>query len=393
METEYRYLLHLLGTFLREEAPRTEETADWQKLVHLAQIHSVTGILGYMSMKYPICPEEELRKMLRSQCLNTIALFARRNALAEVISAELEKDGIDHILMKGYVIRGCYPVPELRTFSDIDLVIRPEDRKRSNEGMLTRGFQLGNDWEPVFDYARGKEHYEFHTELLEIDVSDKADYRAYFRQMWEHTEKISQHSFRFTPEFHFLYLLTHIAKHIHGAGAGVRMYLDVAAFMKTHGEQLNWDWIWEELQALKLFDFACVVVSAAESWFGVSVPAEFKRTDPEILEEFCVFTMEAGVFGHQNREEALRTMKHADQDAPAARLRIMLRQVFPAAQTIEKRYTYLQDKPWLLPAAWIHRVIKNRENLGKRAGEARDIFRVEDTEVRRLQKLIRNIGL
>lgn len=54
---------------------------------------------------------------------------------------------------------------------------------------------------------------------------------------------------RFTPEFHFLYMLTHIAKHIHGSGAGLRMYLDLAAFIRHHGTGLDWPWIEAQLRA------------------------------------------------------------------------------------------------------------------------------------------------
>lgn len=43
MKREREYLLHLLGVRLRT-----------------AEIHSLTGILGYMSIHWPICPTEQL---------------------------------------------------------------------------------------------------------------------------------------------------------------------------------------------------------------------------------------------------------------------------------------------------------------------------------------------
>jgi hypothetical protein len=101
--------------------------------------------------------------------------------------------------------------------------------------MISLGFQRHADWEPVYSYAGGNALYEIHTDIMEIDVSDKADYKGYFSGMWDHARPDRPHSFRFTPEFHFLYMLTHIAKHVHGSGAGVRMYLDVAAFVLHYG--------------------------------------------------------------------------------------------------------------------------------------------------------------
>ena len=171
METEYSYLLHLLGAFLREEAPEVSDAVDWQKLLQLARIHGVPGILGYMGRTYPICSDPQMKAQLRSLCMHSVAVFARRNVQANAVTAELEKTGIDHILMKGYVLRDYYPVPELRSFNDIDIVIHRSDRKRCDERMLELGFQRHTDWEPVYSYFRDNELYEIHTEIMEIDVS------------------------------------------------------------------------------------------------------------------------------------------------------------------------------------------------------------------------------
>lgn len=391
METEYSYLLHLLGAYLRGEPAEPGQGIDWEKLTKLAQIHNVTGTLGYMSMQYPICPDEAQKKTLRSLCLNTISVYARRNAMADAFAAELEKAGIDHILMKGYVLRDFYPVPELRTFNDIDIVIRPEDRKRCDELMLSLGFRRHTDWEPVYSYVRGHELYEIHTDIMEIDVSDRADYRGYFSGMWECAQPIRPHSYRFTPEYHFLYLLTHIAKHVHGSGAGVRMYLDVAAFIRHYGDSIDWVWIGGELEKLKLMDFGAAVLTAVEDWFGVTCPMANKKLPGDVLEAFTVYTLEAGTFGHHERDAALASLKHTDKETP--RVKEVLRKTFPDAKTIQRRYTYLQDKPWLLPAAWIHRLVKNREKLDRQTRQMQQLIHVDAEEVRKLQKLMKDIGL
>jgi len=393
MTAEYNYLLHLLGSYLREEAPEAAENVDWDALLSLAQIHSVTGIVGYMGKKHPICPDPQCSSAFRGLCMGTISLFSRRFALAQTMVQTLEDASIDHILMKGFVLRDCYPVPELRTFTDIDLVIRPEDRAKCHALMLSLGFAVKDDWEPVYSYYRGDEYYEIHTQIMEIDVSEKADYRGYFADAWAYAVPASAHSYRFTPEFHFLYMLTHIAKHIHGSGAGIRMYLDVAAFLQHQSSALDWSWIASQLQKLKLHDFACVVLSAVERWFGVGCPMALPPVAGEILDNFTEFTLEAGVFGHHNRDGALAAMKHQEQDIPASRAKLLLRMAFPKAQTIQARYTYLQDKPWLLPVAWVHRFVKTRSGTDKHLETARQIITADTEEVDRMKRLIREIGL
>lgn len=394
MEREYTYLLHLLGAYLREEEPQVWENVDWTKLVQLAQIHCVTGILGYMTMSWPICPEEQMNASLRRICLNTIALFARRAALAEVFSQTLSRNGIDHILMKGFVLREYYPVPELRTFGDIDIVIRPGDRQKSDELLRSLGYHPETDWEPVFSYTKDVEYYEIHSEIMEVNVSDKADYRGYFRDPWQYAEASGDHRHQFRPEFHFLYLLTHIAKHVTGSGAGVRMYLDVAAFLRRFGTSLDWDWIRQELEKLRFVDFANIVLLLVQESFGVESPIPLQAVEEETMGAFLEFTMAGGVFGRVGRDSGTQSLKNQSRGREKiSRIGAVAGRLFPAAKTIESRYTYLKEKPWLLPAAWIHRLVKTRDTWQQHTEEAQNILLADKEEVRKIQKLYEKLGL
>ena len=394
MEREYQYLLHLLGAYLREEEPQVWEDVDWVKLVKLSQIHCVTGILGYMTMSWHICPNEQMKASLRSVCLNTIALFARRAALAEVFSQTLSRNGIDHIMMKGYVLRAYYPVPELRTFGDIDIVIRLEDRAKSDALLRCLGYQPEADWEPVFRYIKDVEYYEIHTEIMDVNVSNKADYRGYFRDLWRYAEADDDCRYQFQPEFHFVYLLTHIAKHVAGSGAGVRMYLDVTAFLRHFGGSLDWDWVRQELEKLQLTDFANVVLHMVQESFGVESPIQLTAVEEETMRSFLKFTMAGGVFGRAERDSGTESLQwHSRGKEKISRAGTVARRLFPAAKTIENRYTYLQDKPWLLPAAWIHRLIKTRDSWHQHTEEMQNILTADKEEVRKIQKLYEKLGL
>ena len=393
MAREYEYLLHILGAHLRREAPEVRPDADWEKLVKLSQIHGVAGILGAMAVKYPICPEPERRKELRTLCHRTVELFTRRTLLARELLEQLEAAGVDHIPMKGYVLRDYYPVPELRSFGDIDLVIRPEDRQRVHTLMVSRGFETKTDWEPVFSYARGRELYELHTEILEVDIPGCGTQRPYFRRVWDHARRERGCLWQPEPEFHFLYLLAHLAKHAAGSGAGARMYLDLAAFILHFGDAVDWPRIGQELKSLGLWRFGCAAFTAVERWFGVAVPFAYEPAAEEVMAEFLQYTMDAGVFGQHNRSASLTGLKRAGETTLPGRLGLLLQRLFPAAKTIEPRYTYLKKHPWLLPFAWIHRLVRTRKTLGAHTREVGDIFRADSGEADRLGRLMRAVGL
>lgn len=394
MDRETQYLLHLLGAYIRREEPRACDDADWEKLIALAHIHNVSGILGYMSMTWPICPDGKIKSALRGRCLNTIASCANRAALAEQFSRELALEGIDHILMKGFVLRSLFPVPELRTFGDIDIVIRPEDRGRCHSLMQTLGFQVKTDWEPVYSYGKSSEYYELHTQLMEVDVSDKADYRGYFRNLWEHTIPMGEHCRQFSPEFHFLYMLTHIAKHVTGSGAGIRMYLDVAAFVQHYAHTLDWDYVQGELQTLVLSDFANAVLTLVQEGLGVPSPVPLQPVVAEVREQFLEFTMNGGIFGKNAQDSGTNSLKKESRSSgEISRAGTIAKRLLPSAQSIQDRYTYLQEKPWLLPVAWVHRLVKTRDGWQAHAEEARSILSADKESVRKLNRLYRDIGL
>lgn len=394
MNREYRYLLHLLKSFIHEKAPRKPKDINWERLEELAEIHSVGGILGYMVKQYQLCELPATVARMRARCMGSIVLFSRRASQMQHLVEKMQQEKMDHILLKGYVVKDYYPIPELRSYGDIDFVIHPKDREKSDRLMMEQGYQRKTDWEPVFSYYKDTEYYEIHTDIMEVDISNKADYRGYFRHMWEHVVQVDAYTWQLTPEFHFLYLLTHIAKHIYGSGAGVRMYMDIAVFIRHFGNKIDWKFVRRELLTLKLYDFCSVVLTAIKDWFNVDSPFEIKEVSRETMDEFTVYTMEAGVYGYVNRETGVNALKKNKQGKKqVSRFSTLALRIFPSASTIESRYTYLQNRHWLLPVAWVHRLIRTRDKWNEHAHEAEVIMSADSEEVVRLRRIYKDIGL
>ena len=391
--TASEYLLRVLRGFVQEEDPGPFD-GDWQQLYTLSAIHSVTGILGHSVMSYPHEDSAPIAQMMRRQCLQTMALFSQRGEAMVKLTEALSNEGIDYLLFKGYVVREYYTIPELRTFGDIDFLIHPQDRRKCDALMKQWGFESKEDWEPVFSYIRGAEFYEIHSHVLETDISERADYREYFSHIWDYAIQKSEHTFVLKPEYHLLYLLTHIAKHIHGSGAGARMYLDIAFFLKHFGDDLDWEWFLGELKKLNFCDFTNMVFTFVKREFGVESPIILRSVDEQTYQDFLEFTMSGGTFGKFGRESAVIQLKNQDiSEENVSKGKTLLRRFFPPASKIERRYTYLQGKHWLLPVAWIHRVFKNRDLIGQRMEEAQNIVTADTEEVLKLKRIYNEIGL
>lgn len=172
------------------------------------------------------------------------------------------------------------------------------------------------------------------------------------------------------------------------------MYLDLAVFILHFSKGIDWDFVSQELHKIELYDFYCVALTAVKEWFDVDSPIELKPIAKEVMDEFLVYTLEAGVFGYVNRERGVNALKkNADDAERVSRVAALLHRIFPSATDIEKRYTYLKGRHWLLPVAWVHRFFRTKETWGSHAHEAKVIMSADSEEVVRLRKIYKDIGL
>lgn len=388
-------IINVLRAFLFNDCLNLNQTVDdWKTLYHLAEINSISGIVGYaLEQSEGIDCPDEIRQLFADAYLSTIAITTIRDEAMKSLIDLLNANGIDHLLFKGYIVKDLYTVPELRTFGDIDFVIRQEDRAKCDALMRKNGYQIGDDWEPVYSYSMGTEHYEVHTELLDSNINERLDYRAYFKDFWEHTKKTAEHTYVFEPEYHLIYLLMHIAKHLYGSGAGIRMYLDIAFFLREYRTGIDWIHFQKEIEKLQLSQFVNTVFSAVEEWFDIKSPIPLKTLEPGFMDRFLTFTLNGGVFGFEGRSSAVTQLRKTASEGSVNRASTLLNRAFPPVKHLKARYTYLQTKPWLLPVAWIHRLFKKKGTTVDYIKESKELLSAKKDEVVELNELYKNIGI
>lgn len=393
MNEESVFLLKMLSGFIRGEAPG-EFVGDGKKLAQLAEIHKVAGIAGYMLRKYPQPAAAEVSPFLWQCCLDSILTFTGRNEHMKELNSLFSAEGIDMVLFKGYVLKDLYPVPELRSFYDIDFLIHSSDRQRADDLMVKKGYARKTDWEPVYSYYKGNEFYEIHTDIMEVSVSDTADQNEYFRNIWNYTFKTGEHTYQILPEYHLLYLLTHIAKHINNSGAGIRMYMDIAVFLRHYGNTLSTKIVECELEKLGLSKFAGTVFALIERFFGEKSPFNLPEPEQSVLDGFAEYTVSGGIFGKYGRDPGLLTVNKRNKNRKkSSKILAFIKELFPSVKNMQKKYTYLKKFPWLIVFAWFHRFFVTRKEFKMHFRELTGIFKSKPAEIEGLKKLIKDIGL
>ena len=311
MNSVQKAILTILKAFLNNQ--KNIEISDgfnWNEFDKLVRINNISGIVGYLFLQSAVDTiPAEIRKRYRIEFLTTASVSASREDSMESLIGVLKANDIDHLLFKGYVVRDLYTVPELRTFGDIDFAIKLKDRQKCDELMRQNGYQLLENWEPVYVYESAIERYEVHTELLDSNLNEKADYRQYFKDFWEHALKKDERTYVLEPEYHLIFLLMHIAKHLYGSGAGIRMYLDIAFYIRKYRQTIDWKRFKSEINSLKLSKFVNTVFTAVQEWFGIESPVSLEKPDDDFTERFLTFTLNGGVFGFEDKSSALTQLR------------------------------------------------------------------------------------
>ena len=368
------------------------------ELLHLAGIHDIQGIVAYKILEYAKAnPNDELNEIAAVTepfYLNERHHSLERESCYKELMKHFDEEEIEYIPFKGIIVKDFYIVPPLRTFGDIDIIIHKKDRNKSHDLMIKLGYKPKVNFGEVYSYTKGVEYYEIHTDIMLVDITNRADYKSYFKNMWKYAHKINAYEYRFSLEFHFVYLISHIAKHIYTSGAGIRMYLDIAFIIKSDGKRMDWNFILSEIEKLKLKKFLNLTLKSINKWFNIDIPYEPIGINDSLMNSFFEFTFSAGTYGYEGRclgEENIRKVQMFDRGN--SKIGAIKSVFFPDADKIKNRYVYLKKYPFLLPFAWIDRLIRNRGQIIFKLKESKDILDADNRDIEEKVKFYHEIGL
>lgn len=116
---------------------------DWPRLLLLAEEHGVLGQLAAClnNDSAPAVPPEIQQSLLerrRAQNFLTLRLTAELFHLLEILG----KEGISALVIKGPVLAAqAYADPSMRSYGDLDLLVRQRDIRRATELMIASGYE------------------------------------------------------------------------------------------------------------------------------------------------------------------------------------------------------------------------------------------------------------
>lgn len=356
MDDNKQFFLRVLSDHLkkqRTEASSVRPSLDWKKISFYAQSHQLSGILYYQ------CKDLFRRDDMIGEAkayASTLFYYSNRQVEFKKIADKLIEEKIPFFTVKGYSVAQYYPVPTLRTMGDCDIVVHSEDKLRAHEVMLSLGFENEFQQKKEWTYYKNKMEFEIHDRLLYDDVVNSKDSKDFMDMDWEYTTQAGgDFSYELDWNFHLVFLLLHLKKHILNSGAGFRLFMDLVVVV--HNQELNWIWITEMLQKLELMKFTEVCFSLCERWFDIEMPIS-TTLEETFFEQSTEKIFRNGVFGFEDKSNSTNLVYNKVDKL--GKYNTIIGFLFPKYQDIRHvpYYSFVDNRPWLLPLAWIYRYFR-----------------------------------
>lgn len=380
MNSKQTQFINILRQFASGQNAILPNDADMEALFNLSGVHSLSAVVCY-AINHQIISGGfdgmQAAKKFQKSLFTTVAFQTERLTAFDSLLDVLNQKGIQVILMKGCVINQYYPETTLRTFGDIDFLIKPHQQVLLHDTMLELGYSFKKDIDTVYTYFKGIEKYEVHTELLpnrKVLTSGMLDFIDSAFDNIQPTKR--ENIFEFEPSYHFAFLLLHLAKHMRADGAGARMYLDLALMIKNE-DSLDFEKVIIHTKKLELYDFLHSAIYLCLKWFGTKPTIELIPPNDNAFTLMQEYVISAGIFGLYERNPAIQRLRNEKRDInkkPA-----LLTYIFPSYKSMKNKYKFLNGKPYLLPVVWIVRWF---DGIFLRRKKAATIFRGMFTEGR-----------
>lgn len=349
MNNNEKYFVSLIYSYLNSVPPVLPENIQWKQIYKLAEINNISGIIANEILKLDKKhqPESSILSEFRQQIGYTVIDFEEKEKAVEAAKVFLNNLKIDHIFIKGEIIKNYYPIKELRTSADTDIIIRDKDLKDLHDVLNSHGFGIYDVKTTGFSVKAYNQSIEFHGTL---------DYdNAYFKDIFDYCQK-SENEYFIDDYNHLLYVMCHIIKHFKFCGAGIKMFMDIDAVIRHIGD-FDYEKFMNMSKKLNIEVFCKSALSLCNYLFDTPVKAEIDfEKDIKLRQLFESEIINGGSFGFSKRDLGSYYAVTSAKNGKASRLKAFSALLFPDSAYLKKQFEYAKKHPALLPAAWLNRI-------------------------------------
>ncbi|MFA5692419.1 MAG: nucleotidyltransferase family protein [Acholeplasmataceae bacterium] len=341
-------LFKLIEKSFKEEKYLFKSTNE-NELFRLIYENGLTGLV-FNYIDENSFANKKIYNKLKNINYNFIMTDIRQENNINIINESFNQNKIKHIFLKGSHLKKLYPKPHMRGMGDIDVLVSKNDFNKSIDILKGLGYKLtsATSHHHVFE-SIDKETIELHQNITSIVEYDNKDF---LKNAWDYANLDNDCLYKFELEFEYIYLLTHLVRHLRTSGIGLRSILDIYVFLNKYEKNLNKELLNQMLVETNLLTFSEKLKKINNIILGNEL-----STEEDMLG--INYIISSGIHGKGLDHDYYIVKKTFETKRnKKGKFRFYLGEIFPSKLRIEESYPYLKKYPFLLPWAWFVRILK-----------------------------------
>lgn len=380
-----RFLQALRAAVMNEKVQWEEplEEAEWQELFHQAEIHKVMPLIvdAVYSCGAAQLINPEVWRQLKRRIMQQVMMQTMKSEEFLGLYKSLREAGVRALVVKGIVCRELYPNPDYRTSGDEDVLIPEAQYALCHEVMTDYGMVPSDpemDRDAAYEVPYGKQghpiYIELHKHLFPPESDAYGDLNRFFAGVHERAVEITVNGVPIAtmcPTDHFFYLICHSFKHFLHSGFGLRQVCDIVMYANAYGAKIDWKQLLKQCKEIRADRFTAALLKIGEKHLVLNrekaclSDAWCKLIDTVDETAMLEDLMDSGIYGDASmsrKHSSNMTLNAVTADKQGVESKGgVIRMLFPGVGTMRGRYPYLKKHPYLLPVAWIQRIVKYRK--------------------------------
>ena len=340
------------------------EKVDWPTIFTLANQQKLLPILFETVRKMPAAEENvALFAVTKQQVIGQVLNQTVRSAEFADLYRKLRTVGLHPIVVKGQLCSRLYPLKDHRISADDDLYISDAEFMACHKQLLANGLTTDT---PVDELATADEvsytkngsplYIELHRHLFDSAEDAHDELNHFFADL----NPVEIDGFlAMPPHEHLLYLVLHAYKHFVRSGIGLRQFCDIGLWARAYHGEIDWQRLHEQCESVHAATFAAAAFRIARDYLGIEFDLPAPWGDAVDVEPLLHDSLCGGVYGSNDltRLHSSTVTLNAVKASRTGEKSGVLSTVFPKREYLERRYPYLKKRPYLLPVAWVQRIV------------------------------------
>lgn len=340
------------------------EKVDWPAIFTLANQQKLLPILFETIRKTSAAEENAaLFAVTKQQVIGQVLNQTVRSAEFFDLYQKLCSAGLHPIVVKGQLCSRLYPLKDHRISADDDLYIPDTEFMTCHEQLLVNGLttdtptdELATSDEVTYKKKDSPLYIELHRHLFDSSEDAHDELNHFFTDI----QPVEMDGLlAMPPHEHLLYLILHAYKHFVRSGIGLRQFCDIGLWTREYHAEIDWQRLHDQCASVHAATFAVAAFRIANDYLGIDFDLPVPWNTSIDVEPLLHDTLCGGVYGSNDytRLHSSTVTLNAIKASRTGEKSSVLSTVFPKRKYLEHRYSYLKKRPYMLPVAWVQRIV------------------------------------